>query len=445
MQGGGVEVAVGGERERARDRRRGHVQDVRRHTFDALGVERLALLDPEAVLLVDHAEAEAGELHGRLDQRVGADDQAELAAGEALQCFAAPRRRRRPGQQRERGRLFGQQLAQGHGVLLGERLGRRHQHRLEAGFERAQHRVERDHGLARADLAHQQPLHRLAGVEVGVDLVEGAQLVVGRLEGQRLDPAPDALPWLAEPRRRSRGAVRALARRQDRLVEEELLEAQPLARGLDFLAGLREVHGADRVGGTGEPAAGAQLRRQRLEHVADPADRLLHPLPQALGFELLGAGMNRDQAFAGVAAELVFGDAEAAFVGGAGEQHLRALGQLRGQPGLVEPGRPRRAALVADLDAEDREAAAAEGAPGVAEHLDRDARLLFRLEARHRDDLAIAVAVREAGEQVADRRQPGIGGHLGELRPDPVQRLQGDVEGAYPRPVELGVAQLRLG
>ncbi len=204
MQGSGVEVAVGGQRERARDRRRGHVQDVRRQTFDALGVERLALLDPEAMLLVDHAEAEAGELDGRLDQRVGADDQAQLAAGEAVERFPAPGRRCGTGEQRERRRLFGQQLAEGDGVLLGERLGRRHQHRLEARFERPQHRVQRDHGLARADLAHQQPLHRLAGVEVGVDLVEGAQLVVSGLERQRLDPAPDHLSRLAQPRRRPR-------------------------------------------------------------------------------------------------------------------------------------------------------------------------------------------------------------------------------------------------
>jgi hypothetical protein len=76
-------------------------------------------------------------------------------------------------------------------VLLGEGLGRRHQRRLIAGFERPQHRVEGDGGLARADLAHQQPLHRRAGVEVALDLVEGLELVASRLEGQRLEPAPD--------------------------------------------------------------------------------------------------------------------------------------------------------------------------------------------------------------------------------------------------------------
>ena len=272
MQRGRVEVAVGGQRERARDRRRGHVQDVRRHPLHPLRVERLALLDPEAVLLVDDAEAEAGELHRRLDQRVGADDQPQLPGREPLQRFLAARRRRRPGQQRERRRLFGQQLAQGHRVLLGQGLGRRHQHRLEARFQRPQHRVDGDDGLAAAHLAHQQPLHRLARVEVGVDLVERLQLVPGRLERQRLDPAPDPLARLAHLRRRPRGPVRALAGRQDRLVEEELFEPQPLPRRLDLLLGLGEVHRLDRIGGAGQPAPHPQPARAaaRAHWATDP-------------------------------------------------------------------------------------------------------------------------------------------------------------------------------
>ena len=65
-----LEVAVDRERERARDRRRGHVQDMRRA---ALG-ERAALLDAEAVLLVDDRDREVGEVDPLLDQRVRADE-----------------------------------------------------------------------------------------------------------------------------------------------------------------------------------------------------------------------------------------------------------------------------------------------------------------------------------------------------------------------------------
>ena len=134
-----------------------------------------------------------------LDQRVGADEQTRARRSRA---GPGPRLRRAAGvapvSSANGSRLFGEQPVQGHRVLLGERLGRRHQHRLEPGFQRPQHRVERDHGLARPDLPHQQPLHRLAGVEVAVDLVERLQLVArsARTAATRPSarPAPRACP-----------------------------------------------------------------------------------------------------------------------------------------------------------------------------------------------------------------------------------------------------------
>ena len=120
---------------------------------------------------------------------MGADDERELAARQRPERLAAPRRRRRPGEQRERDRLAGEQRVEGCGVLLGERLGRRHQRRLVARLERPQHREHGDDRLARPDLAHQQPLHRPAAGEVGVDLLERRPLGRGRLERQRRDPA----------------------------------------------------------------------------------------------------------------------------------------------------------------------------------------------------------------------------------------------------------------
>ena len=53
-----VHVAEIGEHQRARDRRRGHHQEIDRL---ALAGEREALVDAEAVLLVDHGEAEVAE------------------------------------------------------------------------------------------------------------------------------------------------------------------------------------------------------------------------------------------------------------------------------------------------------------------------------------------------------------------------------------------------
>ncbi len=68
-------------------------------------------------------------------------------------------------------------------VLLGQRLGRRHQRAAVAAFDRAQERVQRDHGLARADVALEEPLHRRGAAEVGVDLGDRA-LLVGRELGR---------------------------------------------------------------------------------------------------------------------------------------------------------------------------------------------------------------------------------------------------------------------
>ena len=83
VQGRDVEVAVGGEGERPRDRRRGHVQDVRREALRRLAVQRSALVDAEAVLLVDDGDRETVELDGFLDERVGADEQLQLAGRRA--------------------------------------------------------------------------------------------------------------------------------------------------------------------------------------------------------------------------------------------------------------------------------------------------------------------------------------------------------------------------
>ena len=55
-------------------------------------------------------------------------------------------------------------------MLLGEHLGRREQRRLAARVDDAQHRAQRDERLAGADLALEQPVHRVRLGEVELDL-----------------------------------------------------------------------------------------------------------------------------------------------------------------------------------------------------------------------------------------------------------------------------------
>ena len=78
-QGRHVEVAIERERQRARNRRGGEQQHVGRR---ALADQRRPLLDAEAVLLVDDDQAQPLERHALLHQRVGADHEPRLPAGE---------------------------------------------------------------------------------------------------------------------------------------------------------------------------------------------------------------------------------------------------------------------------------------------------------------------------------------------------------------------------
>ena len=113
----------------------------------------------------------------------------QLAARELAEQVGAAAAGRRAGEQRGRHQLARHQRLQGREVLLGERLGRRHQRGLGAVLDRAQHRVQRDDGLARADLAHQQPLHRAVAREVGVDRLHRRALVVASARTAATRPA----------------------------------------------------------------------------------------------------------------------------------------------------------------------------------------------------------------------------------------------------------------
>ena len=65
-------------------------------------------------------------------------------------------------------------------VLLGEHGGRHQDRHLAAVLDGLEGGPQGDLGLAVADVAHDQAVHRLLGLQVGLDLGDGAQLV-GRL------------------------------------------------------------------------------------------------------------------------------------------------------------------------------------------------------------------------------------------------------------------------
>ena len=177
--------------------------------------------------------------------------------------------RRRAREQRARDAELGADALDREEVLLGERLGRRHQRALAAVLDRAQDRVERDDRLAGADVALQEPLHRHRALEVGVDLAHGLLLVRRQRERQRLPVARDQLAGRAE-RRRERALALGRAARDPDLEQQQLLEGEPRAADLRLALGLRAVDrrrarrasAASPRARAARPAAGRSSRRR---------------------------------------------------------------------------------------------------------------------------------------------------------------------------------------
>ena len=114
-----------------------------------------------------------------------ADQHVDLAGGELGEDAALLGRAcesARPSRTLDRQVL--EALAEGQVVLLGED-GRGHQHeRLLAALGRLEGGAQGDLGLAVADVAADQAVHRVGRLHVVLDVVDGLGLVVGLLEGE---------------------------------------------------------------------------------------------------------------------------------------------------------------------------------------------------------------------------------------------------------------------
>ena len=143
-----------------------------------------ALLDAEAVLLVDDDEAEAGKLHGVLDDGVGADENLDGAVGHAFEHLAASTAL---DDARQQFYLYGhvaEKLPDGLQVLLGQDFGGGHDAGLVAIVDGNEHRHQRHQRLAGADVALQQAVHLAAAAHVVAYLADDALLGLGQREGQ---------------------------------------------------------------------------------------------------------------------------------------------------------------------------------------------------------------------------------------------------------------------
>ncbi len=92
-----IHVAEIGQHQCARNRRRGHHENVGGHAFFA---QRQTLMDAEAMLFVDHGEAEVAEDHAFLKQGVGANHNIDAAFRQPGEGFSARARRVAAGEER---------------------------------------------------------------------------------------------------------------------------------------------------------------------------------------------------------------------------------------------------------------------------------------------------------------------------------------------------------
>jgi hypothetical protein len=177
-------VARAGEREvqGARDGRGGE----RQHVHGARQLPDLLLLcHAETMLLVDHHQAEVGELHVLRQQPVGADDDVDVLLRHACHDLLLLLLRAEARQHLDLDREVGEPLAERVAVLLGEdRRGHEHRH-LPAVLHRLERGADRDLGLAVAHVAADQAVHGRRRLHVDAHVLDRLELVGRLVVGER--------------------------------------------------------------------------------------------------------------------------------------------------------------------------------------------------------------------------------------------------------------------
>ena len=149
-------------------------------------LDGLLVLDAEALLLVDDQQAEVLELDALDQQPVGADDAVDLARLQPGDHGPRLRRAEEAGQHLDADRVAAEAVGEGVAVLLREERGGHQDRDLLAGLDGLERGPDGHLGLAEADVAAQQAVHREAGLHVVLHVADGDQLVGGLDEREAL-------------------------------------------------------------------------------------------------------------------------------------------------------------------------------------------------------------------------------------------------------------------
>src|SRR6267378_366468 len=274
IENGNVEVAVEGEREGARDGRRRQHEKMRRAAMRGGFIHQaLALEDAEAMLLVNGDEAEAGEFDVVFDERVGTDDELRLAGANAIEDDGFLRSFQAADEQLDAIAGFGEDAPRGKKVLHGENFRWSHERGLRTVFDGDHRRLQRNDGLAAADVALEETIHRGGFFQVRGDFGENALLRRRGLERQ------DALQRFAHsvfPQTERDGVFLAsglAVQSEAELIHEKFLEDEPLLRrrtkrvqGIEGFAGFWKMRVYQSFAARGIAKPRAQSLRQNIRH-----------------------------------------------------------------------------------------------------------------------------------------------------------------------------------
>ena len=156
--------------QRSRNRCRAQRQhvDLPAHLLDALLVR-----DAEALLFVDHQQPEVLELNVPRQQAMRADDDVDLARAEVLDDLILFGLAAEPADHVDRHRKSGEPLGQRLLMLKRQHGRRREERHLLSVHHRLERGAHRHFGLAVADVAAEQAIHRRRRFHVALDVVDG--------------------------------------------------------------------------------------------------------------------------------------------------------------------------------------------------------------------------------------------------------------------------------
>jgi len=189
---------------------------------------------PKRCFLVDDHEAEVLEAHVGMEQPVCRDDDVDRAALDTLDHRLSLASRAEARQRLDAHRPVGEAVPEVREVLLGEQR-RRHEHRdLLAGLHHRERGAHRNLGLAEADVAADDAVHRTLALQVGEHLADRLGLIRRFLEGKRvrerlvLELANGDLRSAA--RLAARVEIEQLRRHVSHLLGRALASLRPLVR-----------------------------------------------------------------------------------------------------------------------------------------------------------------------------------------------------------------------